>query len=173
MRIIRKIWNVFQGAELLLALSVVLVITVPLLSGISPYVVLSGSMEPAIQTGSLAFIEKTDAGSLKKGDIICFQSSPSTVTTHRIYSIASDGRITTKGDANRITDPKPVNPKNIIGKYRFSVPFLGYGSAWIKTKQGLIVCGMVLIFNAMISIILRDESSEEKAADEQRERRKA
>lgn len=173
MKAIRKIWGMFQGAEVLLALFIVLAVTVPLLYGISPYVVQSGSMEPVIQTGSLAFIEKVNEKSLKKGDIICFQSSPSTVTTHRIYSIAKDGTITTKGDANRITDPKPVNPKNIIGKYRFSVPLLGYGSAWIKTKQGLIVCGMILVFNAMISLILSEDSSEKKAADEQQERRKA
>lgn len=42
--------------------------------GIKPVIVLSGSMEPVIQTGDMIFLHSTDPARLQTGDVICHES---------------------------------------------------------------------------------------------------
>lgn len=59
-----------------------LVLLIPGLFGIQPYVVYSGSMEPEIPTGAVVFTKEGEF-SPKKGDIITFHNGD-TVVTHRV-----------------------------------------------------------------------------------------
>ena len=73
-------------------LSLIVVITVLLLIllfiGIEPFVVLSGSMEPKIETGSLCFInKKVKYEDIEENDIIAFKMSDKTLVTHRVVEI--------------------------------------------------------------------------------------
>jgi len=76
------------------------------LIGYTPYVVLSGSMEPAIPTGALIYVRATDPYRVKEGDPITFhlnQGGP--VATHRVIEIDATNRyFITKGDANNSPD---------------------------------------------------------------------
>ena len=45
----------------------------------------------------------------------------------------------TKGDANEAVDGSPVYYKNIVGTPVFSIPYLGYLSNWLQTRQGMIM----------------------------------
>ena len=93
--------------------------------GIEPYVVLSGSMEPEIQTGSMAYVnQRIHPYNVHTGDIITYQISDNTVT-HRIIEETLT-TVLTKGDANEEADFSPVSRDSIIGKYLFSIPYLGY-----------------------------------------------
>ena len=72
--------------------------------GIVPYVVLSGSMEPTIETGSVCFINKhADYDSIKEDDIIAFQMKNGPLVTHRVVEVTDSG-LTTKGDNNTDID---------------------------------------------------------------------
>ena len=44
---------------------------IPGVLGFRPVIVLSGSMEPAIQTGDMILLHKADSSQLKEGDVIC------------------------------------------------------------------------------------------------------
>ena len=46
---------------------------------------------------------------------------------------------TTKGDANEAEDGSPVYYKNVVGTPKFTLPYLGYLSAWLQTRKGMIV----------------------------------
>ena len=60
--------------------------------GITPYVVLSGSMEPKVPTGSLCFInEHVKYESIKTGDVIAFKMSDGTLVTHRAVDKTEEG----------------------------------------------------------------------------------
>ena len=48
------------------------VFVVPKLFGINPYVVLSGSMEPQIHTGAIAFVNTKDTA-VKVGDVVTYR----------------------------------------------------------------------------------------------------
>lgn len=138
---LKFIWNL---------VTTIVVITVVLLAvllagirviGLQPFTVLSGSMRPAYEVGSLIYVKKAETGEIKAGDPITFIIDDSLkVATHRVTSVSEDGEyFTTKGDANNAEDGIPVYYKNIIGKPVFTIPYLGYVSAFIGTKQGIIL----------------------------------
>ena len=78
--------------------------------GIRPYVILSGSMEPGIPTGSVAYIDVKDRTDLEVGDVIMYRASEEINVTHRIVDFDSAGNLITKGDANDTADLRPVSP---------------------------------------------------------------
>lgn len=127
--------------------------------------VLSGSMEPELQTGSIIIIEQTDKNKLKAGDIITFATKENILVTHRIIESTESGYIT-KGDSNNGVDINPVTPKNIIGKYSgVTIPYVGYVMFFVNTKLGglllLIIPGIYLIGISLINI-RRSTKQEEK-----------
>ena len=72
--------------------------------GIRPFVVVSGSMEPAIQTGSISWVNlRADADHLQQGDILAFERNDGELVLHRILRRTEAG-IVTKGDANSVPD---------------------------------------------------------------------
>ena len=92
-------------------------------AGVRPFIVLSGSMEPAIWTGEAAFINTRDRA-VEEGDIITFLAGREKYVTHRAVRITGEG-IITKGDANETEDPRPVRREDVVGTYLFGIPHLG------------------------------------------------
>src|SRR5690606_31650101 len=70
--------------------------------------VLSGSMEPAIKTGSIIAVKPGgDMTRFKEGDIITFMDEERRLVTHRIIEVVQSGDQTmyrTKGDNNNAPD---------------------------------------------------------------------
>ena len=119
------------NAALFLMLIVAMVLLLPGLFGIRPYVVYSGSMEPKIPTGAVVFT-KEGAYSPETGDIITFHNED-TVVTHRVVK-KEEGPFITKGDANKNADPIPVAKSQIIGRVVFCLPYLGYIIYFLKAR---------------------------------------
>lgn len=124
---------------------------------IRPAVVLSGSMEPEIETGSLLFVN-TNEKSAKTGDIIAFQAGAAQVS-HRVVEVTSDGYVT-KGDANETRDLSTVTEDRVIGVVFLWIPKLGYALKWLSS-----VSGMILAVTVCISLLLMEKliGREEKA----------
>ena len=92
-------------------------------AGIRPYIVLSGSMEPSIRTGSVIFVD-TRHRHPEINDVITYQIGLNRVT-HRMVR-TEDGKYITRGDANETEDPLPVIQDQIKGIVIFHLPFAGY-----------------------------------------------
>ena len=151
----KRIWNWISGllvtAVVLLAIALVGV----RLIGLQPYAVLSGSMYPAYDVGSLIYVKAVDYKQLKPGDPITYMVSDDTVVTHRIVEVVPEDTepytlwFVTKGDANATEDGAPVHYRNVIGKPVFSIPYLGYVSHYIQSPPGLYValggCAVLLV----------------------------
>ncbi len=103
-------------------------------------VVMSGSMEPAIPTGSLVISSRIVKSSYEVGDIIIYRDDQQNIL-HRIVSIEED--YITKGDANENEDFLPVSYEQIVGHYLFHIPYLGY--LW-KMIQEHVLFILMLIF---------------------------
>lgn len=124
-------------------------------------VVLSGSMEPSIQVGSVVVIKPESQ--YKVGDVITF--GPDTKTeipvTHRVTEIVSESRASqvfiTKGDANEDPDPNTVSSRNVIGKVAFSLPYVGYLLEFAKTPMGfvslVVVPGILIALGELLKIV--------------------
>ena len=121
-----------KKAAILAATIFISFLLVALWGGIRPLTVMSGSMEPSVKTGSIAFIESkwTDFDEIKKGDVITFEVGNSFVT-HRVADVTDKGVIT-KGDANNKRDVWVVTENMYYGKQLFSVPIIGYIAVFIK-----------------------------------------
>ncbi len=108
------------------------------------FIVLSGSMEPEIKTGSVVFVKKEEKYNI--GDIIAFSANGSKkdVVTHRIAQVKStevyygDPTFLTKGDANNNIDNWEVKSGYIKGKVFFTIPYLGYITNTAKDPKGFI-----------------------------------
>ena len=120
----------------------------------------SGSMEPAIKTGSVAAVKPSD--NYKIGDIITFgeMSKTKTPTTHRIYDMrVQEGKpvYITKGDANNAPDAREIQKRDIIGKVLFDVPYVGYAVDAAKKPFGfmliIIVPAAIIIYDEIRKII--------------------
>jgi len=106
------------------------------------FVVVSGSMEPLIKSGSLVFVKPINPNILKTGDIIAFASPNNSKDTilHRINLIKSTNpiRFSTKGDNNNTIDQWDVVDVGVIGRYQFSIPYIGYIVALLRRPLGFI-----------------------------------
>jgi len=103
-----------------------------------PIAVLSGSMVPTFFRGDAVVIEKlsdSEKKNLKEGDIIQFASGGKYVI-HRIVKIKKDkyenNIFITQGDYNNVEDAGHVEYEQIVGKYKFRIPFIGYPSVWLN-----------------------------------------
>jgi len=102
--------------------------------GVKPTVISSGSMQPALQVGDLAVIQKIDSKTIKEGDIIQFIEENVTVI-HRVVTITpQDGQTLyiTKGDANDKPDVQPIAGNQILGKSIFTIPKIGWIQIFVR-----------------------------------------
>lgn len=122
-------------------------------------IVQSGSMEPAIPTGSLVVLR--EGGVYRAGDVITFGRDTRTTvpTTHRIMEVnrSPDGTtFITKGDNNEEADPRPVERAEVVGKVLFDIPYAGYVIDFARTPTGFIILVVIpaagVIFNELATI---------------------
>lgn len=124
-------------------------------SPVKSFVVLSGSMEPAIKTGSVAITKSTD--NYQVGEIITFGENTKTKapTTHRIIE-EKNGKFITKGDANNSEDGQAVSGDEVIGRVVFSVPYVGYAVSAAQKPIGflfiIIIPAIIIVYDEMLNI---------------------
>ncbi|MCG2695182.1 signal peptidase I [Candidatus Parcubacteria bacterium] len=139
---------------LIMAVALLFIISVfPITGNYQTKIVLSGSMEPAIKTGSVIVIKPQDVYEI--GEVITFGQDTKTQipTTHRITEMRTiEGKYyyTTKGDANDNSDFKEINEDLVIGKVLFSIPYLGFVLDFVKKPTGFI---LLVIIPALIIAI--------------------
>lgn len=131
----------------------------PELFGYQIKTVLSGSMEPGIQTGSIILVKTGgDMTRFQENDIITFMEEDRLVT-HRIIEVIKNGEQTlyrTKGDNNNAPDMNAVMSENVVAEYTgITIPYIGYFVNFAQSKNGaflLLVPGLILICYSIITI---------------------
>ena len=88
---IKKIIDIVSSALLVMFVIFAILLVGVRLVGIEPHIVLSGSMEPEILTGSLVYVTKLspeEAMELKEGDVVTYiVDKRGTKVTHKIYEV--------------------------------------------------------------------------------------
>jgi signal peptidase len=125
------------------------------IAGYQVYVVLSGSMSPTFDTGSIVIVKNIDPKDIAVNDIITFMGATGTgkTITHRVIEINTEDGLTftTKGDANNVADSLELYPESVIGKVQTSVPYIGYFLEFSKTQAGLY---FLIVLPSLIIILL-------------------
>ena len=142
-----------------------IIIIVLYIIGIEPFVVESGSMEPALHKGSLCFINKhIKYENIKENDIIAFNLKTGEKVTHRVIHITDQG-FETKGDFNNSSDGISTTKNNYIGKNVFSIPKLGYIISLTQTTFGKIILWIATVIILLSIIFLRNKKNNPKHAN--------
>ncbi len=157
-RILKIFYSVLFVVFIIIAFFVILT-TTNLVKGYNFYVVMSGSMEPAIKTGSIVGTKEKDE--YTKGDVITVMvnNDPNNTYTHRIVEIKEDSYIT-KGDANEDNDADPAFKDSILGSVFISIPLMGYIVNFAKQPTGFL---LMVIVPAVIIIALEINNVKESA----------
>lgn len=119
---------------------------VPKIGGYCPLIVLTGSMEPEINSGDMIIVKQIDSADVKEKDVIAFidpDGNGQSILTHRVTGITEvDGQTAfiTKGDANNTEDRLPATADQLVGIYVFRIHGLGNVAMFMQTTAGLIVC---------------------------------
>jgi signal peptidase len=108
--------------------------------------VTSGSMEPALKTGSLVVTGPVDTDTIEVGDIILFRPGYGTNNRiiHRVIEIHEDSelRFSTRGDANLNPDPVRIHVDNVDGRVLLNLAGFGGFIEFLRTTPGF--CTMVV-----------------------------
>ena len=132
------------------------------------FVVGSGSMDPALKTGSVAlvapkgwareFISPEPVSMFEKGDMVTYLSGKESIT-HRVVAVEKTDEqfvYETKGDANKAADREKVAEEQVLGNVILTVPYVGYAMNFARTQMGyifLIVIPITLIIFSEIQNI--------------------
>lgn len=136
-------------------------------SGIFPYIVLSGSMEPSIPTGSVIFVQTREIF-VQPGDVILYTGSAGNVT-HRVVKDQNEVYLT-KGDANSTCDSLPVKKEQIKGKVLFHIPGLGYVVLFFRTSKGICLLTLFSFLFFILKYLFQIYKSGKDNADNSREK---
>lgn len=148
---------------LLVSATFILLTTYDVFPGYNFYVVMSGSMEPSIHTGSIVGVKEDSNYDMEDVITVMQPNNPSETYTHRIVEKRDENdTITykTKGDANKAADPDPVSEEQILGKVFASIPLIGYLVHFAKQPTGFIL--MIIVPSVIVAAselnIIKDES---------------
>jgi len=164
----RNVANVL-GLLVLLALVIPFVIyAVPAVIGAQySFVVLSGSMSPAIDPGDVVIVGEVDPATVAEGDVITFvRGDADAPVTHRVIGVEEAGSglaFETMGDANREPDANPVPAANVIGAVVLTIPYIGYVVQAVNTTTGfvlLVVVPLVLFVASELWSLFRSARSD-------------
>ena len=144
--------TLFGTLILIASLIICGMLIIPELMGYQSYVVLTGSMEPTIPTGSIVFVETVEPEMLEVGEVVTFyQNGAGVPVSHRIVEIDEEAQqIYTKGDANAEQDFTPTDFTSIVGIVRFSVPVLGTVAVPLSTVKGKAAAAGIVLFGCIL-----------------------
>ena len=133
--------------------------------------VVSGSMEPALPTGSVLLYTSVASNAVRAGDIITFHPPGSTeLVTHRATAVATDAagttHVTTKGDANNGDDPWDLTLTSTnVWKVRGHIEAIGYPLVWLRGTAPIKAASIVLPVLLGLSFLIRIWSDDEERCD--------
>lgn len=108
--------------------------------GLRTAVVTSGSMRPAVSISDVVVL-RTPSHPVRTGSIVMFHDAAlaGALVTHRVVAVLPDGRLRTKGDANRLADSTPVPTAAVVGVAVAVVPRAGTLVVWARQQPGRLV----------------------------------
>lgn len=132
-------------------------------------IVLSGSMEPRIYTGSLMYYKKISESDvydvIKNDTIITYEREDGKAVTHRVISYDKEKDIIiTKGIDENSANDAPIKASQVKGIYAFSIPILGFIINFIRNPFVIlsiaIIVVLVILFNSLYKLLKTHQKDE-------------
>jgi signal peptidase len=173
----KRVLHVLSWVVFVAVLAIAGLMLIPSLLGYDRYVIVSGSMEPAIGTGSVVYDRAVPVEDLSVGDVVTFMPPPEfhqkDPVTHRIHKISHDSKgarqFRTKGDANESVDPWTIvfdGPDQARVEHhveKVGYVYMALSNRWVQ----LLVIGVpAMLLFALIVIALWREAGEAVTREE-------
>ena len=140
----KKATNILSSVLLVIFILFAALLVGVRLVGIEPYIVLSGSMEPEIHTGSLIYVDKLtpeEACNLEVGDTVTFIADKSgTRVTHKIYEVVGPAYVRNQYDEIVLDE----NGQPTVAKDDNGYPIIMYTTYGINNKNNSLPSGYTL-----------------------------
>ncbi|MBS6194408.1 MAG: signal peptidase I [Clostridiales bacterium] len=161
---IGKCLNGIFWMVILTAMAGAALVSLPYLFNIRPRIVLSGSMEPEIPVGSLAYIAGgVSPKEIKTGDVIAYKMGESMQVLHRVIETDQEKKwFQTKGDANQQADLGRVEFSRYQGKALFHIPYAGYVVKFMQTGNHMLWVALGIAGLGAADEILRKKEGGQK-----------
>lgn len=125
--------------------------------GINFFAVRSDSMVPIFRRGDSIVISKAKAEELRVNDIIAAKRRDDMLVAHYIAEVFhdEDGGLAFKTKPANAKDKsewdfEAIRPEQILGKYSFSIPYLGHLLLFISSKEALITVPALLALSLLL-----------------------
>lgn len=166
---VRWVAGAVSNALIVILLVLVVAFAGVRLVGLTPYAVLSGSMEPELPVGSLIYVREVDPETIQPGDAVTFALSSGTLATHQAYEvdveqqiIRTQGIANINSDGSIMQDAEPVPFDRVIGVPVLCIPYLGFVNSAITSPPGsyiVIAAGVVAAVTMIaLSVMPRDQA---------------
>lgn len=147
-----------------LLITLVLIALAPILVHWGSFVVTSDSMRPALSVGDVVVGKPVDVDDrVAVGRVYVFEDpapAAARLMVHRVVEFRDDGRYTTAGDANEVTDATPITPANLVSRGVLLAPSIGLPVIWFNTAQWLKLVLWLLFTGAAFWIATRNLDGE-------------
>jgi signal peptidase len=143
-----------------IALVIAGLLLIHFLPGYGLYFVRTGSMVPTINVGDIVVTGPPE--NITAGTIITFLNDNITVT-HRVIAVKGD-MLQTMGDANEDPDSRLTPVSNVLGKYMFRIPKLGYINGFVTNRKGwflVIIIPTIILVGFIVKDILKETFKKE------------
>jgi signal peptidase I len=152
------------------ALTALLAAAAPIAIGDRSFVVRSGSMSPALDTGDVVAAKQISPLEAEPGDIVTFMDPDGSGRrlSHRAVSVErKGGRVSfvTQGDANTSQERWTIPASARMGVVEYRVPKLGFAASWISKpigRIGLLILPALLLAASLLAGIWRGGSERER-----------
>lgn len=125
-------------------LLMILPVSVPRAAGYQTFFITTGSMDPVIPTGSLAYFKSTDPASVKVGEVIAYLNNDGIIVVHRVKKNEPDkGYLFCKGDNNYFIDQDRILYENVLGIYGGFIPGVGKLMYFMHSPVGKILLAVI------------------------------
>ncbi len=158
---LQRAWNIFLAICVVIAAALAVAFAGVRLIGLTPYAVLTGSMEPELPVGSLIFVRSVDPADIQVGDDITFKLQSGSLATHQVWKVDTAAQtFYTQGIANKdqdgniMHDGAPVAWSNVVGSPVFCIPYLGYINRFCTTPPGMYILVAAVALVIAVSIVV-------------------
>ena len=149
---------------------------VPMVFGVAPMIVESGSMQPTILVNDMIFTKKVDPAELKVDDVIAFQPiGKIEPVTHRIIEVYEENgakMFRTQGDDNNTPDQDPVHQRQVVGVYFKRLAGVGKLALFLQQPIGMVIfvavpLALFLLYDLLRRYFYNKKHKDERDADQE------
>jgi len=161
-KIFLRTTDIIMAVMVLVALAIV----IPNSYGVKTLAVLSNSMAPNIQKGSMVFVAPVKPEDIITGDFISYTINDEQLVTGRVTEIDDANKLfTVEDDLSGASGAMQVPYNKMIGVVKFSMPFMGYLLGYVLTSQGKIVVIAGVLALIVIMTMLGGQDPEPKKTE--------